>query len=259
MLYIHLLLQILLSLIVSMAHFAQLDENNIVIGVIEVDDKNSVTEIAGINFCRSLLGFDTNWKQTSNNQNFRRQFAGIGFIYVKDRDIFLEPMPNDGFSYVLDPDTYDWKSINKPKLYIGFAPSSKNAIENLLDNLYLIPQDQFVDLGSGDGSVVVAAAKRGAQAYGIEANLNLINQSRKLAENTKVKATFIECDLVDVELDNYSIIFMYLGQPLCDAILPKIKNLTPGVTIISGDYCYPNWEPINVFEFDHQKFYVWKI
>jgi hypothetical protein len=93
-----------------MAHFAELGENNIVLRVIVVDNKdtldasgNEVEEI-GATFCRNLLG--GTWKQTSYNANFRKNYAGIGFTYDSQRDAFVPPRPFA--SWVLDEDTCLW-------------------------------------------------------------------------------------------------------------------------------------------------------
>lgn len=95
-----------------MAHFAQLDENNIVIQVIVVNneellDNGVESEQKGIEFCQSLFGSDTVWKQTSYNNNFRKKFAGIGFIYDPKRDAFYEPKPH--LTWVLNNDTCNWE------------------------------------------------------------------------------------------------------------------------------------------------------
>ncbi len=79
-----------------MAHFAQLDENNIVMQVIVVHNNdcqiNGVeSEEAGIVFCKTLFGPHTRWKQTSYNANFRGCFAGIGYVYDPANDIFTPP------------------------------------------------------------------------------------------------------------------------------------------------------------------------
>jgi hypothetical protein len=95
-----------------MAHFAQLDENNIVTQVIVVSnnellDENGVEqESKGIAFCQSLLG--GNWKQTSYNGNMRKNYAGIGFTYDATRDAFISPSPFN--SWVLNEDTCRWES-----------------------------------------------------------------------------------------------------------------------------------------------------
>jgi hypothetical protein len=70
-----------------MAHFAQLDENNVVTQVIVVsnddikDNTGTEVESIGVAFCQKLLGADTNWKQTSYNNNIRVRYAGIGYSY----------------------------------------------------------------------------------------------------------------------------------------------------------------------------------
>ena len=95
-----------------MAHFAQLDENNIVTQVIvvhnnELLDENGVEqESKGIAFCQSLLG--GNWKQTSYNANMRKNYAGIGYTYDEGRDAFISPKPFN--SWVLNEDTCLWES-----------------------------------------------------------------------------------------------------------------------------------------------------
>lgn len=80
-----------------MAHFAELDENNVVLRVVVVN--NDViqnlpfpeSEPIGIEFCQSLYGEDTIWKQTSYHANFRGLFAGIGLVYDPVKDEFVRP------------------------------------------------------------------------------------------------------------------------------------------------------------------------
>ena len=104
-----------------MAHFAQLDENNVVTQVIVVSnddtsDSNGVeTESIGVAFCQKLLGADTNWKQTSYNNNMRVRYAGIGYSYNAELDAFVPPQPYA--SWTLDNATADWVSP------LGAAPT----------------------------------------------------------------------------------------------------------------------------------------
>ncbi len=90
-----------------MAHFAQLDENNLVTQVIVVANEelllNGVeNETKGIMFCKSLLGDDTRWVQTSYNGNIRKNYAGIGYTYDPVADHFFAPQPYP--SWTLDTD-----------------------------------------------------------------------------------------------------------------------------------------------------------
>jgi len=80
-----------------MAHFAQLDENNVVVSVIVVDNKDTADangvekEYIGAAFCEKLFG--GTWKQTSYNGNIRKNYAGIGYTYQADIDAFVAPQP----------------------------------------------------------------------------------------------------------------------------------------------------------------------
>ena len=104
-----------------MAHFAQLDENNVVTNVIVVSnddtsDNNGVeSEGIGVAFCQQLLGADTNWKQTSYNGNMRVRYAGIGYSYNESLNAFVPPQPYA--SWTLDNGTADWVSP------LGAAPT----------------------------------------------------------------------------------------------------------------------------------------
>ena len=95
-----------------MAHYAQLDENNVVTQVIVVDNKdcsdaNGVEkEYIGAAFCEKLFG--GNWKQTSYNGNIRKNYAGIGYTYNADIDAFVPPKPYA--SWVLDNETAQWNA-----------------------------------------------------------------------------------------------------------------------------------------------------
>jgi hypothetical protein len=108
-----------------MAHFAQLDENNVVTQVIVVSnedtsDSNGVeVEEIGVAFCKKLLGADTNWKQTSYNNSVRVRYAGIGYSYNAELDAFIPPQPFD--SWVLNEETADWESP------VGPAPALTEA------------------------------------------------------------------------------------------------------------------------------------
>lgn len=119
-----------------MAHFAQLDENNIVTQVIVVHNNELMldgeeSEDKGVLFCKSLYGSDTKWKQTSYNGSFRKNYAGIGYTFDKDRNAFIPPKsynswvlnettclweapvayPTDNKVYVWNEDTISWQEI----------------------------------------------------------------------------------------------------------------------------------------------------
>ena len=112
-----------------MAHFAQLDSNNVVTQVIVVsnddtsDSNGTETESIGVAFCQKLLGADTNWKQTSYNGNLRGNYAGIGYTYMENvatlgvgsTDIFISQQPHA--SWTISTSAAQWEApITRPTL-----------------------------------------------------------------------------------------------------------------------------------------------
>ena len=112
-----------------MAHFAQLDDNNVVTQVIVVsnddtsDSNGTETESIGVAFCQKLLGADTNWKQTSYNGNLRGNYAGIGYTYMENvatlgvgsTDVFISQQPYA--SWTISTSAAQWEApITQPTL-----------------------------------------------------------------------------------------------------------------------------------------------
>jgi hypothetical protein len=95
-----------------MAHYARLDENNVVTQVIVVDNKDCADangvekEYIGAAFCERLFG--GTWKQTSYNNNIRKNYAGIGYTYNADIDAFVPPKPFA--SWLLNEETAQWEA-----------------------------------------------------------------------------------------------------------------------------------------------------
>jgi hypothetical protein len=112
-----------------MAHFAQLDENNVVTQVIVVsnnellDAQGQEREELGVAFCQRLFG--GNWKQTSYNNSMRKRYAGIGYSYNAQLDAFVPPKP--WASWTINSETANWEAPkpmpsdantgNPPKIY----------------------------------------------------------------------------------------------------------------------------------------------
>lgn len=119
-----------------MAHYAQIDANNVVTQVVVIDNKDTADasgvekEHIGAAFCERLFG--GTWKQTSYNGNIRKNYAGIGYTYRSDIDAFVAPkpfaswilnadaqweapvaMPTDGQMYTWDEATTSWK-VHEP-------------------------------------------------------------------------------------------------------------------------------------------------
>ena len=91
-----------------MAYFAQIDDNNIVTRVTVVNDSDAPNEAAGIALCKSLVGSDTNWVQTSNTGDIRYRYAGIGMKYDATNDVFYRQQPYA--SWILNTSTWKWEA-----------------------------------------------------------------------------------------------------------------------------------------------------
>ena len=93
-----------------MAHFAEIDSNNVVLRVIVVDNKDTSTpdgtevESIGVAFCQRLFG--GNWVKTSYNGNIRKNYAGMGYTYNAGLNAFVPPKPFA--SWILNNDTAQW-------------------------------------------------------------------------------------------------------------------------------------------------------
>ena len=109
-----------------MAHFAKLKVGNIVEKVAVVSNDIATTEQAGVEFLQNLYGDRAVWKQTSYNNNIRKNFAGVGYTYDENRDAFIPPKPFNSWTlnettclweapvaYPTDGQNYTWNETNQ--------------------------------------------------------------------------------------------------------------------------------------------------
>jgi predicted nucleotidyltransferase len=96
-----------------MAHFAKLDDSNVVleVHVVNNDVLTEDEEASGIAFLTEWSGGYSNWKQTSYNGSIRKNYAGIGFLYDPIRDAFIPPKPTEG-NWILNKETCLWEEVN---------------------------------------------------------------------------------------------------------------------------------------------------
>lgn len=91
-----------------MAHFAEINNNNIVTRVLVVENSQ---EHRGQDFLANDLGLGGTWIQTSYNGTIRKNFAGIGYTYDEEKDAFIAPKPLEG-EWILNEDTCLWEEVN---------------------------------------------------------------------------------------------------------------------------------------------------
>ena len=113
----------------------------------------------------------------------------------------------------------------------------------MLDMAKVTPQDFLMDLGSGDGRIVITAARRGVRAMGIEYNPDMVKLSKANGAKAGVgdKATFLQADLFETDLSKATVITMYLLRSLNLRLRPKLLELKPGTRIVSQSFDMGDW------------------
>ncbi len=131
----------------------------------------------------------------------------------------------------------------QPGKDVVWVPSPMAMVEKLLDMAAVTPQDYVIDLGSGDGRTVIAAAKRGARAHGIEYDGNLVELSKRNATKESVgdKATFEEADVFAADFSKATVIVLFLTPEMNIRLRPKLLDLKPGTRIVANTFGIGDW------------------
>ena len=127
---------------------------------------------------------------------------------------------------------------------VRWFPTPQTLIDKMLDMAKITPADYLIDLGSGEGRVVISAAKRGLHATGIEYNHDLVELSRKNAEKEGVsnRTKFIEADLFGYDFSKATVITIFLLPEINLRLRPKLLNMKPGTRIISTTFTMQDWQ-----------------
>ena len=133
--------------------------------------------------------------------------------------------------------------VGQPGKDVVWVPTPEALAGTMLDLACVTASDTVLDLGSGDGRLVIAAARRGARARGIEYNLSLVEYSRKAAQAAGVadRAVFERADLFEADLSWASVITLFLGPEINARLVPKLVNLKPGTRIVSNTHPIADW------------------
>jgi len=128
---------------------------------------------------------------------------------------------------------------------VVWVPTPQALVEKMLDLAKVTPQDFVMDLGSGDGRTVITAAKRGAQAQGIEYNPDMVELSKKNAATAGVtgKANFVKADLFETDFSKAQVVTMFLLPSINMRLRPQILKMRPGTRVVSNTFTMEDWEP----------------
>jgi SAM-dependent methyltransferase len=128
---------------------------------------------------------------------------------------------------------------------VVWIASPRDMVEKMLDMARVTPQDYVIDLGSGDGRNVIAAAKRGARAVGVEYNPELVDVARRAAAAAGVadKATFTQGDMFEADISKATVMILFLIPDNLRRLDAKFRALQPGTRIVSNTYEIAGWHP----------------
>jgi len=128
-----------------------------------------------------------------------------------------------------------------------FITTPGSVVERMLELAGTQPADVVMDLGSGDGRIVIAAARRfGARGIGIELDRSLVEASRRNAERAKVadRVSFVQGDVLSADLSPASVVTLYLLPGLIGKLQPRfIYELRPGTRIVAHAFGMAGWKP----------------
>ncbi len=126
-----------------------------------------------------------------------------------------------------------------------WVPTPERAVERMLALAHVGPDDVLIDLGSGDGRIVIAAAKsRGARGYGVDLNPDLVQLAEQRAREAGVseRAKFSVRDIFEADLRSASVVTLYLLPELNMRLRPALLKLRPGTRIVANAFDLGEWE-----------------
>ena len=127
---------------------------------------------------------------------------------------------------------------------VVWVPTPQETVDRMLDVAKVTPRDYVMDLGSGDGRNVIAAAKRGATALGVEYNPDMVELSKRNAAAAGVsgKANFVQGDMYQADISKANVMALFLLPSNMLVLRPKFFNLAPGSRIVSNTFGMEGWD-----------------
>ena len=158
--------------------------------------------------------------------------------------------PRDAFPRDVDPQ-------------IPYVPTPQDVVDEMLRMASVGKGDVVYDLGSGDGRIVITAAKRfGARGVGIDIDPRRVEESNRFARTAGVadRVRFVRGDFHDIELRDATVVTLYLS-PSANALLrgKLLEELAPGTRVVSHNYDMGDWAPMDRREVRSHKLYLWII
>jgi SAM-dependent methyltransferase len=152
----------------------------------------------------------------------------------------------------------------KPKPDVIYVPTPQPVVDAMLELAQVKASDVVYDLGSGDGRIVITAAKRyGARGVGIELDPALVTRATQNAAAADVsgRVRFVAHDLFTADISRASVVTLYLLQSINERLRPKlVRELKPGTRIVSHVFNMgPEWPPEKTVTVDRSRIFLWSI
>lgn len=146
---------------------------------------------------------------------------------------------------------------------VPYVPTPPEVVEAMLKLAGVRTGDHVIDMGCGDGRIVVTAAKKfGATGTGYDLNPERIREANENAQKEQVdkRVKFIEKNLFDADIHNASVVTLYLLPEVNLRLRPKLwKDLKVGTRIVSHSFDMGDWKPDKQIDFNGRKLYFWRI
>ena len=145
---------------------------------------------------------------------------------------------------------------------VPYVPTPNEVVEKMLEVANVGPGDYVVDLGSGDGRIVIAAAKRGAFGHGIDIDPQRIREAKANAREAGVedRVVFVQDNIFETDFSQASVITMYLLNSVNLKLRPKLlETLNPGTRIVSHSFNMNDWKADEQAKVNHSNIYYWVI
>jgi cyclopropane fatty-acyl-phospholipid synthase-like methyltransferase len=148
------------------------------------------------------------------------------------------------------------------KKIVPFVPSPQEVVDKMIELAGVKKGDVVYDMGSGDGRIVIAAAKKGARAVGFEIDGDLVKESRENIRKAGVqdRAEIRQQDILTVDFAPASVVTMYLLPDVNLKLKPNLlKQLKPGSRVVSHSFDMGDWKPDKVERVDGRTINFWII
>jgi SAM-dependent methyltransferase len=145
---------------------------------------------------------------------------------------------------------------------IPYVPTPSSVVNKMLDIAEVGPGDYLIDLGSGDGRIVIEAARRGAVAHGVEIDHDLVREAEEKARNANVenKVLFLEEDVFKTDFSRATVVTLYLMEIINLKLRPELLDkLNPGAKIVSHSFAMEDWKPDKHVEESGHQIYYWVV